>query len=102
MEVGLGKGEPSTDYSKTVATTWTLSFAAVRKASPASAELLIFTAFLMPDWIPIELFTLGSSGFGGLLAQALKGVDEDSLVFWGTPCTPGALLTRRAITGRCV
>lgn len=76
------KSEPSTDYPKTVATTWTLSFAAVNEASPASAELLTAAAFLVPDSIPIEIFIRGGSKLGDLLAQALEGVDEDPLVFW--------------------
>jgi catechol 2,3-dioxygenase-like lactoylglutathione lyase family enzyme len=78
----LAKGEPSTDYPKTVATTWTLSFSAVRKASPASAELLTAAAFLVPDSIPIEIFTLGGSALGDLLGEKLNGADEDPLVFW--------------------
>ena len=76
------KGEPSTDYPKTVATTWTLSFAAVNESSPASTELLTAAAFLVPDSVPIEIFTLGGSELGGLLAEALQGVAEDPLVFW--------------------
>lgn len=78
----LEKGQPSTDYPKTVATTWTLSFEAVREASPASAELLIIAAFLVPDSIPVEIFTLGGSELGSLLTQALTGVAEDPLIFW--------------------
>ncbi|HSK81448.1 MAG TPA: FxSxx-COOH system tetratricopeptide repeat protein, partial [Thermoanaerobaculia bacterium] len=60
----LERGKPSTDYSKTVATTWTLSFIAVHEASPASAELLTAAAFLVPDSVPIEIFTWGGSEFG--------------------------------------
>ena len=78
----LEKGEPSTDYPKTVATTWTLSFTAVKESSRASAELLTAAAFLVPDSVPIEIFTLGGSELGDLLAQALEGSDEDPLVFW--------------------
>ncbi len=78
----LEKGKPSTDYTKTVATTWTLSFEAVRQASPASAELLTAAAFLVPDLVPIEIFTRGGSELGDLLAKGLKGADEDPLVFW--------------------
>lgn len=60
----FAKGKPSTDYPKTVATTWTLSFDAVREVSPASAELLTAAAFLPPDSIPVEVFTLGGTEFG--------------------------------------
>ncbi|HWM90512.1 MAG TPA: FxSxx-COOH system tetratricopeptide repeat protein [Thermoanaerobaculia bacterium] len=78
----FAKGKPTTDYPRTVATTWTLSFAAVREASPASAELLTAAAFLVPDSIPIEIFTRGGSEFGDPLARQLEGVVEDQLVFW--------------------
>lgn len=78
----LAKGRPSTDYLKTVATTWTLSFEAVRMVSPASAELLTAAVFLVPDAIPIEIFTRGASELGSLLANELRGADEDPLVFW--------------------
>ena len=78
----FAKSKPSTDYPDTVATTWTLSFAAVREASPASVELLTAAAFLVPDSIPIEIFIRGGSAFGGLLAQKLEGADEERLVFW--------------------
>jgi hypothetical protein len=78
----LKKGEPSTDYPKTVETTWTLSFAAVKEESPASAELLNAAAFLVPDSIPIEIFTLGGSELGEVLAKALDGAAADSLAFW--------------------
>ena len=66
-----------------VATTWNLALRRnVKKASPASAELLTAAAFLVPDSVPIEIFTLGGSELGDLLADALKGVAEDPLVFW--------------------
>jgi tetratricopeptide (TPR) repeat protein len=78
----LTKSRPSTDYPKTVATTWSLSFDAVRNASPASAELLTAAAFLAPDSVPLEIFTKGGSEFDNLLADALKGAVEDPLVFW--------------------
>ncbi len=77
----LAKGKPSTDYPKTVATTWSLSFAAVRETSQASTDLLTAAAFLVPDFVPIEIFTLGGSELGELLAQGLKGADEAPLVF---------------------
>jgi tetratricopeptide (TPR) repeat protein len=78
----LEKGELSTDYRKTVATTWKLSFDAVREEAPASAELLNAAAFLVPDSIPIEIFTLGGSKLGDLLAQKLADATEDPLAFW--------------------
>jgi len=78
----LEKGQPGAEYPASVATTWNLAFTNVQKASPASAELLAAAAFLVPDAIPIEIFTLGGAELGDLLAEALKGVDEDPLVFW--------------------
>lgn len=77
----LEKGEPSTDYPKTVATTWTLSFAAVNEASLASSELLTAAAFMAPDSVPIEIFTLGGFELGDNLAEKLGDVD-DPLGFW--------------------
>jgi hypothetical protein len=78
----LTKGQPSTDYHKTVATTWSLSFDVLRKTSPASAELLTATAFIDGDPIPIWIFIEAGSQLGGLLAQELIGVEKDPLVFW--------------------
>jgi hypothetical protein len=78
----LTKGQLSTDYPKTVATTWSLSFDALRETSPASAELLTATAFIDWDPVPIWVFIKAGSQLGGLLAQELNRVDEDPLVFW--------------------
>jgi tetratricopeptide (TPR) repeat protein len=78
----LEKGKPGAEYPASVATTWNLSFTNVQKASPASAELLTAAAFLAPDLVPIEIFTLGCSELDGLLAEALKGVAAEPLVFW--------------------
>ncbi len=78
----LEKGKPGAEYPASVATTWNLSFANVKKVSPASAELLTTAAFLAPDSVPIEIFTLGGSKLGDLLAEALKGSAEDPLIFW--------------------
>lgn len=78
----LEKGKPSGDYPASVATTWNLSFAQVRKASAASAELLTAASFLAPDSVPIEIFTLGGSELGDLLAEGLKAAAEDPLVYW--------------------
>jgi hypothetical protein len=78
----LEKGKPGAEYPASVATTWNLAVTNIKKASPASSELLTAAAFLVPDSIPIEIFTLGGSELGDLLAEALKGVDEDPLIFW--------------------
>jgi len=78
----LEKGKPGAEYPASVATTWNLAFTNVEKAAPASAELLTAAAFLVPDSVPIEIFTWGGAKLGDLLAEALRGVDEDPLVFW--------------------
>ena len=78
----LEKGGTSTNYHASIATTWSLSIERVREESPASVELLIASTFLAPDSIPIEIFTLGGTKFGGELAEALVGADNDPLVFW--------------------
>ncbi len=51
----LERGKPA-DYPDTVATTWEISFQAVKEKSPASADLLNLCAFLAPDDIPKSLF----------------------------------------------
>ena len=48
------------NYSKTVATTWSLSFQHIEQQSPLAANLLRLCAFLAPDAIPEELFTRGA------------------------------------------
>jgi tetratricopeptide (TPR) repeat protein len=59
-----------------------LSFNALTKESPASAELLKAAAFLVPDSIPIEIFTLGGPKLVGELAEKLSGTAEDPFGFW--------------------
>jgi tetratricopeptide (TPR) repeat protein len=78
----FAKSKPSTDYPRTVATTWSLSFDAVHGASPASADILTTSAFLGPDAIPIEIFTRGKSHLGNRLSKKLEGAADDVLVFW--------------------
>ncbi|MCX7840919.1 MAG: FxSxx-COOH system tetratricopeptide repeat protein, partial [Anaerolineae bacterium] len=43
---------PATDYPAAVATTWDISFQAVEKQNPASAQLLKLLAFFAPDPLP--------------------------------------------------
>ena len=43
-------------HSKTVATTWEVSFEAVQKKDPAAAELLLMCSFINNQDIPEELF----------------------------------------------
>lgn len=55
------------DYPETVATTWALSFAQVKKESAAAADLLCLCAFLAPDAIPEEMLARGASELGPVL-----------------------------------
>jgi tetratricopeptide (TPR) repeat protein len=54
-KTALERGKPA-DYPDTVATTWEISFQAVKEKSPASVDLLKLCAFLAPDDIPKSLF----------------------------------------------
>ena len=59
-KTALERGKPA-DYPDTVATTWEISFQAVKEKLPASAYLLNLCAFLAPDDIPKSLI-LGGAG----------------------------------------
>jgi tetratricopeptide (TPR) repeat protein len=50
----LGEGTPA-HYQATVATTWALSIAQVRREAPGAAELLSLLAFLSPEAVPRSL-----------------------------------------------
>ena len=50
----LGRGEP-TGHVKTVATTWKLAFAKLKKSAPGAAALLRLLAFCAPEAIPLRL-----------------------------------------------
>ena len=58
------------DYSKTVASTWALSFEQVEARNPAAADLLRLCAFLDPDTIAEDLVTQGASALGTPLQEA--------------------------------
>ena len=84
---GAGKRE----YSYTVATTWSLSFAQLDQAeNPSAADLLRLCAFLYPDGIPESLILKGaSSSISGvqqfardplLLDHAIRTLREYSLL----------------------
>ncbi|MEX2247121.1 MAG: FxSxx-COOH system tetratricopeptide repeat protein, partial [Dehalococcoidia bacterium] len=64
----LLRQHPPDDYDQTVATTWSLAFAAVERESPEAAELLRLCAFLAPDDIPIRLLL----GREDLVPDAMK------------------------------
>jgi len=55
------------DHPAPVATTWLLSFKEIEKKNPAAADLLRICAYLSPDAIPEEIFTMGASLLGSVL-----------------------------------
>ena len=65
------------DHPESVATTWSLTFAAVEQSNPAAADLLRLYAFLAPDNIPEEIVTQGIPYLGSPLAQVVP----DKLMF---------------------
>jgi tetratricopeptide (TPR) repeat protein len=67
-------------YSKSVATTWLMNFDAVQEESSAAADVLLFSAFLAPDAIPLELLTLGAPHLGPRVLQALARSHDDPLL----------------------
>ncbi len=71
----LERGKPATDYEATVATTWEISFEALRKESPAGADLLNLCAFFAPDDIPLDIIRSGAQ----FLPEPLAGVVQDEL-----------------------
>jgi tetratricopeptide (TPR) repeat protein/transcriptional regulator with XRE-family HTH domain len=56
-----------TDYSESVATTWSLSFQRIKDQFPASIELLRFCAFLSPDTIAENIILSGATVLGSFL-----------------------------------
>lgn len=76
----LNESRPVTgEYPESVATTWSINFGEVEKASAAASDLLRLSAFLSPDSIPFELITKGRSELGDALSTALADVDDDPL-----------------------
>ena len=71
------RGRNVLDHPDPVATTWSLSFEKVQQANPTSVEILSLCAFLDPDIIYEEIFTLDASQLGPLLST----LDEDPLAF---------------------
>ncbi len=61
------RGSFAVDHPESVATTWSLSFAKLSTANPATIELLRFLAFLHPDAFPEEILTLGANALGAIL-----------------------------------
>jgi tetratricopeptide (TPR) repeat protein len=67
----LRRGELSTAYPDTVATTWSLSFQNVGGENPAAAELLRLCAFFAPDDIPVQMLTDGAEELSESLASTI-------------------------------
>jgi len=65
---------------KTVATTWSLNFEQVEKASPEAADLLYASAFLSHDNIPFEIISNGALELGPALSSSLKNIKTDPVI----------------------
>jgi len=63
-------------YTKSVATTWSLSFEKIEEANQAAAELLRLCAFLQPDAIPEEIIVNGASELGPILKPVAADLFE--------------------------
>lgn len=68
----LSRGTPSTNYPATVATTWDISFAEVRRQSPVSEDLINLCAFFAPDAIPLQVIRDGAESLPEALAAAVS------------------------------
>lgn len=74
----LERAKPITgDYAKTVATTWSLNFDAVREDSRAASDVLILSAFLYPNDIPFEFLVVSSAELSTAIDTALANVIKD-------------------------
>ena len=60
-----------TDHPESVSATFRLNFQQVQRRSKAAADLLQLCAFLIPDAIPEEILTAGSSFLGPVLSLAV-------------------------------
>jgi tetratricopeptide (TPR) repeat protein/transcriptional regulator with XRE-family HTH domain len=65
------RGRLTTNHPESVATTWSLSFEKIEKASPVAAELLRLCAFLHPDVMPEEIISQGAASLGPILAPVV-------------------------------
>jgi len=68
----LARGGASRDYPHTVATTWTISMEAAKKASAAAEDLLCLCAYLAPDDIPLDLLSENAEKLPDGLRKAVK------------------------------
>ncbi|MCH7878805.1 MAG: tetratricopeptide repeat protein [candidate division Zixibacteria bacterium] len=71
----LDKGEVSTEYPRSVATTWSVSIESTREISEVAPDLLRLLAFFAPDDIPLDIIREQKD----LLPEKLKIAAEDSL-----------------------
>jgi tetratricopeptide (TPR) repeat protein len=69
----LKRGEPSTDYPDTVATTWNASFQRVESENPAAADFLRLLSFFAPDDIPLQIIKDGAKHLPESLASTVAG-----------------------------
>ena len=72
--------EEREQQKRTVATTWAVNFADVKKISPESADVLRLSAFLAPDAIPLELLENGASELPKKLTKKLAERADNPLV----------------------
>jgi tetratricopeptide (TPR) repeat protein len=90
------RGSFAVDHPESVATTWSLSFARLSTANPATVELLRLLAFLHPDAIPEEILILGADALGAILEPiasdplSLNAVIRDCLRYSLIRRNPGA------------
>ena len=71
------RGVLALDHPDSVATTWSLSFAAIEQSSTLAADVLRVCSLLHPDAIPEELFLQGAIHLG----PALSAIESDPLAF---------------------
>jgi hypothetical protein len=61
------RGSSTSSHPDSVAATFALAFEKIEQASPAASDVLRLCAFLSPDVIPEEIFTVGCMGLGANL-----------------------------------
>ena len=67
----LERGGPAMAYAQTVAKTWGVSFQQVKEILPAAADLMNLCAFMVPDYIPLEIIARGAAHLPAPLAEAV-------------------------------
>jgi Tfp pilus assembly protein PilF len=72
----MQRGNSSTEYPATVATTWSISFQKIEMENAAASELLRLCAFFAPDDIPVNMITEGAEK----LTESLAATATDSLL----------------------